>query len=313
MTRLVSFLARNATVVLAVGIFTGLAFPGLAARAWPLVTPAVWGIVFMTMLRVDWLAAVAHARRPGPIAAALVWLLVVLPVAMGAAVGALDLAPGLAAALVLMAGSPPILSSPAFALFIGLDAALGLVVMVLATFLAPFVLPVVALELLGLPLAVGAGEMMLRLGLLIGTAAAAAVVVRRVVGTERLARAADAVDIAAVALLLVFAVAIMNGIAERAVAEPAHVALFAAAAFGANAGMQLAGAAAFAWMGRWRALTAGYFSGNRNMGILLGALPASLAPDIVLFIALAQLPIYILPAVLTPLYRRLVADARAER
>ena len=72
--------------------------------------------------------------------------------------------------------------------------------------------------------------------------------------------------------------------------------------------MQLAGALAFVWIGPWRALTAGYASGNRNMGILLGALPASLAPDIVLYIAMLQLPIYVMPALLAPLYRRLLGS-----
>jgi BASS family bile acid:Na+ symporter len=57
-------------------------------------------------------------------------------------------------------------------------------------------------------------------------------------------------------------------------------------------------------MGRRSALTVGFASGNRNMGLLLAVLPAESPPDVLLFFVLAQLPIYILPAVLGPAYRR---------
>jgi BASS family bile acid:Na+ symporter len=45
------------------------------------------------------------------------------------------------------------------------------------------------------------------------------------------------------------------------------------------------------------------------MGLLLAAVPASADFDVVLFFAVAQLPMYMLPALLLPLYRRLLRDA----
>jgi BASS family bile acid:Na+ symporter len=42
------------------------------------------------------------------------------------------------------------------------------------------------------------------------------------------------------------------------------------------------------------------------MGLLLAALPAGVDPDIALFFALAQIPMYVLPALIRPLVRRLV-------
>lgn len=68
-----------------------------------------------------------------------------------------------------------------------------------------------------------------------------------------------------------------------------------------------AGAAVFAPLGRQSALTVGFSSGNRNMAMLLAVLPAGVDPDIPLYFALGQLPIYVLPAVLTPIYRRLLS------
>ena len=88
-----------------------------------------------------------------------------------------------------------------------------------------------------------------------------------------------------------------------------HVLRFIIVAFAANILLQLLGAGVTAAMGRRSALTLGFASGNRNMGLLLAVLPAGSEPDALLFFALAQLPIYILPAALGPAYRRWLARA----
>jgi BASS family bile acid:Na+ symporter len=77
-------------------------------------------------------------------------------------------------------------------------------------------------------------------------------------------------------------------------------------AFIAYASLQAAGAAVFSVFGRDTALSVGFSSGNRNMALLLAVLPAGVNPDIPLYFALGQLPIYVLPAALTPLYRRIL-------
>jgi BASS family bile acid:Na+ symporter len=115
----------------------------------------------------------------------------------------------------------------------------------------------------------------------------------------------------AVLLLVLFAVAIMDGVTERFLSDPAHVLVFLAVAFAAYIGFQGAGAAVFALLGRRSALTVGFSSGNRNMALLLAVLPAGVDPDIPLYFALGQLPIYVLPAVLTPIYRRLLTNKSA--
>jgi BASS family bile acid:Na+ symporter len=78
---------------------------------------------------------------------------------------------------------------------------------------------------------------------------------------------------------------------------------FVIAAFVANIVLQMLGTGAALAMGRRAALTVGFASGNRNMGLLLAVLPQSSAPEVLLFFAVAQLPIYMLPAALGPAYR----------
>jgi len=307
MTAILTFLARYATFILAAGVFAGLVWPGLAAVLKPLLAPSVWGLLFLASIRVDWAEVAVQGRRPTAIAAVVGWLLMISPTVMAALMWWTGAPPGLVAALVLMAAAPPIMSSPAFSVLLGLDGSLSLVVMVAATVLAPLVLPMVALEILNLPLAVGAGELIVRLGAMIGSALLAAAIVRRLAGTHTLARSAHWMDGVAVVLLLLFAVAIMDGVTNRFVEEPSHVLLFLTVTFAAYIGFQGVGAAAFSFLGRRPALTVGFSSGNRNMALLLAVLPAGVDPDIPLYFALGQLPIYIMPAVLRPIYRRLLS------
>jgi BASS family bile acid:Na+ symporter len=108
-------------------------------------------------------------------------------------------------------------------------------------------------------------------------------------------------------LLVVFAIAIMDGVTRRFVEAPSHVLMVLAVAFAAYIGFQGAGAAVFTPLGRRSALTVGFSSGNRNMALLLAVLPAGVDPDIPLYFALGQLPIYIMPAILAPVYGRLLS------
>ena len=112
-----------------------------------------------------------------------------------------------------------------------------------------------------------------------------------------------------VLLMLVFAVGIMDGVTEVILSRPGHAALWLGAAFVANPALQILGALVFSGLGRRRALTVGLLSGNCNMGVLLAALPPGGNFDIVLFFALAQIPMFMLPALMTPAYRRLLDDS----
>jgi bile acid:Na+ symporter, BASS family len=311
MSRLLAFLGGHATWVLFVGVFLGLALPSLATLARPLLGPAVALLLTATLVRVDWRVMLDTLRRPGLVAVIVAWLLLGAPLATATVLVLVPLPGPLTTALVLMAAAPPILSAAPIAMILGLDGALALVVGLLATLLTPLTVPPLALALLGLELDLGVGEFMTRLAVVVAIAVAAAAVIRRAIGRERLPRVARHLDGAVVIVMLVFAVAIMDGVTATLAARPGVVALWLAAAFVANPALQAVGALAFAWLGRRRALTVGLVSGNCNMGLLLAAFPPGADADVVLYFAVAQLPMYMLPALLLPLYRRLTGAAGA--
>lgn len=305
--RVLAFFGSHAPWLLFGGVFLGLAAPGLANLLRPMLAPSVVLILMAALLRADWSAMAGYARRPGLIALLVGWLMLVAPVVTWLLVGALPAPPALAVALVLMAAAPPILAATGLAILLGLDGALAAVVGAVCTLLAPLSVPPLALALLGLELEIGLAEFMLRLAAVIGAAFAGAAAIRRLARPGWLEARARHLDGVFVLVMLVFAVAIMDGVREILVARPGTVALWLAAACLANPALQVLGGLAFAWLGRRGALTVGLLTGNCNMGLLLAALPPDTDFDVVLFFALAQIPMFMLPAALLPAYRRLLA------
>jgi hypothetical protein len=230
-----------------------------------------------------------------------------VPVLTALAARGARLAEPLAQALVLWAASPPLISMPAIALLLGLDGALALLVMVAGTFLIPFTLPPLVFGLIGLELGIDIPELMLKLALFIGGAALTAIVLRRLVGAARLRRHALELSGLNVLILLVFAIAIIDGVNALLLTRPQQVLLYAGAALAASLALQAVSFLAFAWAPRVPALTIGLIGGNKNMAVVWANLGGAVTPELALFFAAVQLPIYVLPAALKPAYRRLGA------
>jgi BASS family bile acid:Na+ symporter len=305
--RPLALFGRHGTWFLAGGLFIGLFLPPLAH----LLRPALGSFVFLlttaTFLSIDWPALLRHARRPALLALMLAWMLGITPLVTALIARALALSPALAQALVLWAASPPLISVPAIALLLGLDGALALLLMVAGSFLMPLTLPPLVLGLIGLQLGIGIVPLMLRLALFIGGAAAVAGALRFLIGRERLRRHAVELSGVNVLVLLLFAIGIMDGVTALLLREPRHVLLYAAVALAASALLQALSFIAFSWLPRIPALTIGLVGGNNNMAVVWANLGSAATPELTLFFAAVQLPIYLLPAALKPLYRRLGA------
>lgn len=307
LTPFLAFLNRHARLILAAGIFAGLALPGLAALLRPLVETAVVMSLSLSMLRLDWGAVFAWGRRPLRAAAALGWILLLAPLLTFAGVTLLGLPPGLSVALVFAAAAPPVTASPAFALLLGLDAALALVLLVAGTAILPLTLLAVAFWLLDLELTIGLGPFLLRVAVYIVLPFAISAAARRFIARERLDGWATEINGLIVLALVIFAIAIMDGVTARLLADPWTVAGFTASAFILNMSLQAIGTGLFFWLGWQDALTMGLASGYRNMAIMLVLTAGMAGPDMWLYVAIAQFPIFVMPMLTNPLYRRVLA------
>ena len=309
--RLFDFLGQHGTLALSCGVLLGLLAPPLAAAARPLLIPGLLIPLAIALVRLDWDALAAYARRPGMVALITLWLLFVSPVLMWLALKTLDLPQALAQGLTLGASASPIVSCAAISLILGLDAALAVVVIVVTTALIPFTLPAVALWLLGLRLDIDLATFMLRLALMVGGTFGVALTVRRLVPRQTLAANARMLDGVSVATLLVFALAIMDGVTAIGLARPGYVVLVTAAAFAANVILQALGTLVALRLGMRSAITVGLMTGNCNLGLVLVALADKANIDLVVYFALGQIPMYMLPALLSPVYARLRALGRS--
>ena len=151
---------------------------------------------------------------------------------------------------------------------------------------------------------------MAKLAVFVVGAALLAGVVRVGLGAERIARHRVALSGLTVVLLLLFGIAVMDGMTQHILAEPGTVLLYAAVALGASAALQGLSFLVFCRLERGTALTAGLIGGNHNLAIVWATLPAPAANALLLFFALVQLPIFVLPAALKPIYLWLGARPR---
>ena len=299
-----AWLGRHGSGVLALGVFLGLLLPPLASLLKPLMIPGIVIPFLIALIRLDWRTIGAHVRSPGYTMLALLWLLVLCPFIINAVLALLPLDADLQKNLVLLAAASPLMASASLALIIGLDASFAVVLTFSATALMPLTLPPLALFLLGVDIDITIDMLMARLGGLIGGCFLLAWLMRRFLPAGFADRHAAPLDGLAIIGLLVFAIAIMDGVTDLLMKRPDIVLTTTLAVFGLNLGMQALGALVFAWRGLKVALTLGLCSGNRNLGIVLAAIADRASVDLLILVALAQLPIYILPVLQRRFYRR---------
>jgi BASS family bile acid:Na+ symporter len=295
---LLDLIGRYGTQGFAVSIFLGLALPGVAAFARPLLGLCIFVFTMLTFLRADFRIIRRILREPGRLALACLWLLCAPGLVIGAGLalagrGTLD--PGMVLGLAIIAAAPPILSGPSVAALIGIEPSLLFSATVVTTLVSPLVAPVLADLVAGAAVPVDRSALTMRLALFIGSATAVALAARRIIGEEKLIARRRSMDGAGVICYFVFAIAAMDGVTDAITTRPKVVASFMAAAFAVSLACLVFSWAALRWMAPGDRLMFGYGAGHRNMGVLIATLGASVPDTTFLFFALAQFPIYLMP------------------
>src|SRR5215213_5654752 len=291
-----SWLGRQGTRAVAASIFIGIMLPPLAALLKPIFAYALFVLLCLAFLRVDPAEVRAHFARPLVVGAAAAWMMLGTPLLIGVALLALgipDRLPGLYVAMILQAAAPPVISAPTLAALMGLDAALSLATLIVCTALTPLTAPIFATLFVGPAMAISPVALGAKLLGLLAGAAIVATLVRRFGGKEWVARQSECIDGLSVISLFFFAVALMDGVLVAILNEPMKILGLTVLSFALSLGLA--------------ALTAfvlGLAAGNRNMGLMLAA-AGTAVPDLTwLYFAVAQFPIYLMPAMLKPLARR---------
>lgn len=285
---------------LVVGLAGGLVWPEGVARLAPLIGPVVVLLLFLAVLRLGPEGVRAGLRGLAGALVAVALLQLALPVTVALGLGALGWSGAVALALVLTLAAAPITGSPNLTLLAHGDPVPALRALVLGTALLPLTVIPVFLLVPAFGDARAVAGVVLRLLVVIALAGGLALILRGagVVG----ARHVPAIDGISALLLAAIVVALM-GAAGPALLTPAGWVLLAGAT-ALNFGLQLAaGLVARARGGDPAA--AGIVAGNRNIALFLGVLPAGLVPDLLPWIGLYQIPMYLSPLLMPPVYARL--------
>jgi len=302
-----AWLGRQGTRALAASIFLGLAVPPLAAYVKPYLGETVFVLLLFSYLRTDPIAFRRYLREPGLILVAALWVMVAVPLIFGTAyalVGIREAMPALYTIMILQCAITPITSSAAFAALMGLDVAFSLAALIASNALSPITTVAFSYLFLGTSL-FSPIELGVKLFYFFAGAGAVAYGIRRIAGQEWIDRQKEPIDGLNVIAIFVFAIAAMESVPRYVLADP----LFALELFVLIVVLTLAliglSVLVFLRAGLDRGLAIGLLAAFRNIGVVMAALGATL-PDLAWFyFAMVQFPIFLLPAALHPLARRL--------
>ncbi|MEO1677214.1 MAG: hypothetical protein AAFU80_03550 [Pseudomonadota bacterium] len=290
MTAGLAFAARHGRVLLILGLVAGIGLPGLAQTLRPWLPALIVALLYVSALRIGPAALGAVGVRGRTLALTLAYQ-VALPLALAAAFAGsgLGLTP-LAAAVLLVTAAPPITGAPTLAILAGHDPAPAMRLLIAGTALLPLTaLPVFALT--------GAGEAAqslvlpsLRLTAVILAATAAAWATRRWLLP---APATAPLDGASAILMACVVVGLMSAVGPALAEAPERLAIWLAAAFAVNLGLQLG--AALLFRTSLDRVPLAISAGNRNIALFLVALPPERTDALLLFIGCYQIPMYLTP------------------
>jgi hypothetical protein len=304
-----AWLGRNGTRAVAVTIFLSLAIPQLSDLLRALVGPSIFLLLILAFLRVEpsVFRGQFRGRQLGLLLAAVGFMMIVTPLALGllySNIGGGALWRELSFALILQAAAPPIMSAPAFAALLALNVPLALAVLVSAITFTPVGAPLAAL-FAGDALPIDATSLALRLAFFLGGSFVIARIIRHFTGDERVRAWREHIDGLNIIALFVFAASIMGIVTYTFLSDPLLVLALLALSFVIAFGLGGITAAVFWAMGRESALTIGVSAGMRNMGLMLAA-AGGVSDTVWLYIAVAQLPIYLAPWLLQAIVQRIL-------
>ncbi|MGB7204573.1 MAG: hypothetical protein WBD37_03760 [Anderseniella sp.] len=298
------------TWLMPAGIIIGCLFQPLAELLRPLLPATVFFMLTIVLSRMDIERALVHLRNPKIFLISLVWGFLVLPLLFVFVLQFVPVSPGLRAALIIYATSPPNYAAAALAFVMSLDGALTVATIFAATALHPVITPAFTDAFTPDVITVSGIDLGIRLALLIGGASATAFALSKYLGPARRKASSGIFDGLNVLIMVVFAIALMDGIPARMIAQPGYAFALVCLATGLHLGLNALTALLFYVTGVQRALTLGYAHAGRNIAVVMSVLGSDAPADAWLFFAMLQFPIYCLPMLLKPFYNRVLSSGQ---
>jgi hypothetical protein len=197
--------------------------------------------------------------------------------------------------VIVFIAAPPLSSSISLSVLMGFNARLTLQVALLSMLCVPVLGPL-CFAIVGIEITVALWVMGYDIALMIVGGFVLALIIQTVVGQKRIAANKNTFSGIAVITMILFLFPLFDGVMEQIVNAPLQAFYLLLLAFGLNLGGHI--------LMRWalrknipseQADALAFMFGNRNVSVYLAVLPFN--PLLSFFIAVAQIPIYITPAI----------------
>lgn len=306
--RSLEWIGARARWILFIGAVSALFFQEFAQFLRPALPAFVALMYFLAMIRIDLITTFRRALDPKRllmVVGTCIALMMGTPILTATLARMAGLDAEITASLVYISAAPPLGSSAALCLLLGLDAALALELTIVGSFLAPILGPFITALLLGDAVPLDPIDMSLRLALIIGAGAVAALFARRLIGPQLIDQKARAFDGVGAIAMVATVLPIFSGVTEQILKTPLLAAGALCLVFALNIGVQLLTTPVLRRVvPNASAGAVGLICGNRNAALFLAALPQT--PTFTLFVALYQFPMYMTPLLLKAFYRQSV-------
>ena len=298
MIRLLGFIGRHGRWSLIAGLIGGFSLPALALILKDWLPHLIATLLFVSAYRIGPAAvfgSLGDTRRTATHVLVLQLAAPLLAIAVLTLAGLLNTAPGIAAVLVLAA--PSVTGAPSFAILMGKNPNRAMQLLLTGTALFPLTVIPVFWALPVIPtlsdVLFSAGRLLVVIMLAVG----AAFLLRRTKPLKDDTRVA--LDGVAALLLAVVVIGLMSAMGPALRQTPADLLAWLGFALALNFGLQTA-----AYM-LTRSKNAGsaIVTGNRNIALVLVALPPEVVDELLLFIGCYQIPMYLTPLAMNRLMR----------
>lgn len=300
-----SLCATYSRSLLILGLLAGVGLPGVAAAMAPWLPQMVAVLLVITAFRIGYRAAFGALSDLRWSLPAVLILQLALPLCLIAVLGGVGLrGTPLALALVLATAAPTISGGASLAIILRQDPARMMQFLILGTALFPVtIMPVLIAVPVGVDVGFLAGVTLRTLVIILG-AATLGFALRVWLLPDPDIRQTQAMDGAAILFFAIIVVGLMAALGPMLRTDPMTALLWALAAFALSFGLQ----AATLLVLRGSGLTpvAGPLAlaaGNRNIALFLVSLPPGVMEPVMIFVACWQLPMYLTPILLQPLYK----------
>lgn len=299
-----SFIGRHASKVLPMGVVVGLAFPFWASILQPLLVPALMVPLTLSLVRIETGQLATSVKRWHWIAVLCGWILILRPVAVWLVLQFFTLPDAIEKATIIAAAAPPVTACAAIAIFLGVDAAIAVVITVATMLLVPLSLPPMVYYLAELQIKADIWHVSLRLAGFIFSAFIIAALIKKWMGQPRIYRNAATLDGISVIFIGIFIIAIMHGVTDKAIQQPWFVFQTFLVSTLLVFSLYIISALLFWRLGPSTAMAIGLVCGNCNLGLMYLILVDQATLDLLIFFAIGQIPMYFLPPFLSPLIKR---------